>query len=268
MRRLTLSISLYLVLNCFCINLVLAETDQIINEKIIQQLESSGALDKAVEKSIERIRLKEIAAQKAEEEKRHLAEIKKVAKLRPVDSNKDFIFGDPTAVVSIIEFSDFECPYCKSFFETPKKVVNDMPKDVNLVWRNFPLEFHDPVASLEAIGAVCASRQGGNDVFWKFASSIFKNTKGNGKGVGEKESPDALVKLASKEGLNINEFKICITSEESRKIVKADTEDGKKAGIDGTPGVILINHKTGKADVMMGVVSAETLKEAIKKLLK
>jgi hypothetical protein len=142
-----------------------------------------------------------------------------------------------------------------------------MPKQVNVVWRNFPLEFHDPVATLEAVGAICASKQGGNSVFWKFAGSIFKNTKGNGKGVGEKEGPDALIQLAGKDGLNSNDFKTCINSEAPRKLVQSDIEDGKKAGINGTPGVILINHKTGKVDVLAGAVSAETIKKAIKNLL-
>lgn len=268
MKRFAMSVLFFLSVSCFSANPAFAETDQTINDKIIKQLESSGALDKAVEKSLDRIKLKEIAAQKAEEEKIHLAQIKQAANLRSVDPSKDFIFGDPAAVVSIIEFSDFECPYCKSFFETPKKVVNDMPKQVNLVWRNFPLDFHDPVATDEAVGAICASKQGGNSVFWKFAGSIFKNTKGNGKVVGDKEGPDALIQLASKAGLNINDFKTCIGSEASRKTVRADIEDGKKAGINGTPGVILINHKTGKMDVLAGAVSVETLKEAIKKLLR
>lgn len=267
MRRIKLSTLFFLAVSYFSVGPVFAETDQILVEKILKQIESSGALDKAVEKSLEKIKLKELAAQKAEEEKRHLAEIKKVSNLRPVDSSKDLIFGDPAAVISIVEFSDFECPYCKSFFETPKKVVNDMPKQVNLVWRNFPLEFHDPVATLEAFGAICASKQGGNDAFWKFAGSIFKNTKGNGKGVGEKEGSDALIQLASKEGLNASEFKACIASEGPKKIVKADIENGKKAGINGTPGVILINHKTGKFDVLAGAVPGEAIKEAIKKLL-
>ena len=267
MNRFMKSVLFFLAVGCFSINPVFAETDQIINDKIIKQLESSGALDKAVEKSLERIKLKEIAAQKAEEEKRYLAQIKQAANLRKVDPSKDFIFGDPAAVVSIIEFSDFECPYCKSFFETPKKVVNDMPKQVNLVWRNFPLEFHDPVATTEAVGAICASKQGGNNAFWKFAGSIFNNTKLNGKGTGEKEGSAAVIELASKQGLNLADFKKCIASEAPRKIVQADIDDGKKGGINGTPGVVLINHKTGKMDVLAGAVSVETIKEAIKKLL-
>ena len=267
MKRFTKPILFFLAVSFFSLSPVFAENDQILVQKVLKQLQSSGAIDKAVEKSLEKIKLKEIAAQKAEEEKRHVAEIKKLANLRPVDPNKDFIFGDPAAVISIIEFSDFECPYCKSFFETPKKVVNDMPKQVNLVWRNFPLEFHDPVATIKAVGAICASKQGGNNAFWKFAGSIFKNSKGNGKEVGEKEGSDALIQLASKEGLNVTEFKTCISSEEPKKLVKADIENGEKAGINGTPGVIILNHKTGKAYILAGAVPAEAIKEAIKKLL-
>ena len=97
--------------------------------------------------------------------------------------------------------------------------------------------------------------------------SIFKNSKGNGKEVGEKEGSDALIQLASKEGLNVTEFKTCISSEEPKKLVKADIENGEKAGINGTPGVIILNHKTGKADILAGAVPAEAIKEAIKKLL-
>jgi hypothetical protein len=69
MKRFAMSVLFFLSVSCFSANPAFAETDQILVEKVLKQLESSGAIDKAVQKSLERIKLKEIAAQKAEEEK-------------------------------------------------------------------------------------------------------------------------------------------------------------------------------------------------------
>jgi protein-disulfide isomerase len=237
-------------------------------EQIIKQLETSGALDKAIDRGIERYRQKQLNAAKVRQEKEDAEKAALAKNARAVDINNDFIYGKPDAIISIIEYSDFECPFCKQFGDIPIQVVDAMPNQVNLVWRNFPLPFHDPVASKEAIAAVCAAQQGGNDAFWKFARSIFESTRSNGQGMPSEKGSDAIEALAKKQGLQIGQFNTCINSEAVKKQVQADLEDGANAGINGTPGIILINHKTGRFNVLAGAVPVEALKQEVSNLLK
>jgi protein-disulfide isomerase len=132
-----------------------------------------------------------------------------------------------------------------------------MPDQVNLVWRNFPLSFHDPMATKEAIATVCAAQQGGNAAFWKYTNSIFKTTRSNGQGMPSTNGVDPLLALAKEQGLNIEKFDACLQSEAAAKQVSADLQDG----------VILINHKTGAFNVLAGAVPEDVLKQEVKNLL-
>lgn len=245
----------------------LAQAEQTVADQVIDQLERSGALDKAVERVLERMRQQQIAAQQAQAEKAAAAKQELARKARPVDSKSDMIFGKPDATVSIIEYSDFECPYCKQFSDVPFKVIQEIPEKVNLVWRHFPLPFHDPAATRAAIGAVCAAEQGGNDAFWKFTDAVFKLTRGNGQGMPATDATDPVVALARTQGLDGDRFVACMATDSARKRVAADLQDGIAAGITGTPGVILINHKTGAIEIMPGAVPADVLKGAVNNLL-
>jgi protein-disulfide isomerase len=236
-------------------------------DQIIQSLEKSGALDRAIDRGIERYRQRQINAAKAKQEKEDIQKAELAKNARAVDAKNDFIYGKADAVISIIEYSDFECPFCKQFADIPIKVVDSMPNQVNLVWRNFPLPFHDPMASKEAAAAVCAAQQGGNDAFWKYADGIFKNTRSNGQGLPSSNGVDPLLSLAKEQGMNVEKFSACIQSDASKSHVKADLNDGVNAGISGTPGVILINHKTGSFNVLAGAVPEEVLQQEVKNLL-
>lgn len=236
-------------------------------EEIIQGLEKSGALDRAIQRGIERYRQNQLKATQAKQQKEEMERAKMAKNARAVDAKSDFIYGKPDAIVSIIEYSDFECPYCKQFSPVPMEVVDQMPNQVNLVWRNFPLQFHEPMASKEAAAAICAGQQNGNDAFWKFNEGIFKNTLTNGQGLPKSNNLDPLDALAKAQGIDIEKFKVCINSEAVQKQISADIEDGRNAGISGTPGVILVNHKTGIFTVLAGAVPVESLKDSVEKLL-
>ena len=244
---------------------VFAQT--LTSDQLLKQVESSGALDKAVERSFERLRQKSIAAQQLEQEKQQKQKLQLAKNARKVDPKIDFIYGNSNATISIIEYSDFECPYCQKFSDTPIELAKEMPNQVNVVWRNFPLQFHNPVALIEASAAICVGKQGGNDIFWKFVDAVFKKSRLNGQGIPVEGGQDPLLKLAKSYGLNAEKFEECISSAEVQKLISNDIQDGVSAGINGTPGVILVNHKTGKVDVMAGAVPIEFLREAVKGLL-
>jgi protein-disulfide isomerase len=90
---------------------------------------------------------------------------------RPVDQT-DHITGSQNAKLTIIEFSDLECPYCKQVHPTIKQVMEKYSADVRWVYRHLPLSIH-PNALSAAVASECAAELGGNDAFWQFIDAIF-----------------------------------------------------------------------------------------------
>lgn len=92
----------------------------------------------------------------------------------PPVTDDDHIFGDKDAPVKIVEYSDFECPFCASVHPTLKQLVVDYDGDVAWVYRHYPLDFH-PNAQPAAEASECIAELGGNDEFWEFSDYIFAN---------------------------------------------------------------------------------------------
>lgn len=151
-----------------------------------------------------------------------------------VSLDDDPVLGRADAPVTIVEFSDYECPFCKRHYEQTylqlKKDYIDSGK-VKLVYRDLPLSFHDPLATTEAIAANCARDQGGDPSFYKYHSELFKRTKSNGNGL----TKDDLYKIASDLGLNSGTFRSCLDTEKYKDEVKKDLADAQKIGATGTP---------------------------------
>ncbi len=89
----------------------------------------------------------------------------------PIDMEKDHIFGDRSAPIAIIEYSDYQCPFCHAVHPTYKKIMDEYEGKVMWVYRHFPLNFH-PEAMPLAIGAECVASLKGNDAFWEFSDAI------------------------------------------------------------------------------------------------
>jgi protein-disulfide isomerase len=182
----------------------------------------------------------------------------------------DPILGDKNAPVTLIEFSDYECPFCKRHFEqTHQELVKkyiDTGK-VKLVFRDFPLSFHEPMASKEAIAASCAKDQGGDKKYFEFHDEIFKRTTSNGNGL-----DDAKIQtIASDLKLNINTFTSCLSNTAKADEVKKDIADGSVAGASGTP-TFLVGKSTsdGKidGDLLVGAQPFAAFQAVIDPLLK
>tara|TARA_B100001750_G_scaffold72105_1_gene57596 strand:+ start:167 stop:931 length:765 start_codon:yes stop_codon:yes gene_type:complete len=174
----------------------------------------------------------------------------------------DHILGDRDALISIIEYSDFECPFCKRFSPTPKQAIEANPNTVNHVFRHFPLGFHDPLATQQALASECVADIGGNDKFWEYHDRIFETTNSNGKGMEASE----LTTLAKEVGVNINEFQACLDSEKFLAEVQSDMKSGADAGVTGTPGNIIRNNKTGEVRFLPGAYPIEAVQAAIDEL--
>lgn len=147
---------------------------------------------------------------------------------RPVpEPSKDNAFKGPAnAKVVIQEFSDFQCPYCNRVNPTVAQLLKKYPKDVKIVWRNFPLAFHKD-APLASEAAQEALAQGGNKAFWAFHDKLFQNQK-------QIKRPE-LEKYAQELGLDMARFKSALDTHKHKARVDGDMAAGKKAGVTGTP---------------------------------
>lgn len=151
-----------------------------------------------------------------------------------VSIDDDPVIGDKNAKVTMIEFSDYECPFCKRHFDQSYEQLKTEYIDtgkVKLVYRDLPLSFHDPMATTEAIAANCAREQGDDSTYFKYHDEIFKRTKSNGNGLAK----DDLYTIATDLGLDSNILKSCIESEKYQEEVSKDLADATKAGATGTP---------------------------------
>lgn len=139
--------------------------------------------------------------------------------------------GPEDAAIQIVEFSDFECPYCARFAETVAELKEAYPTQVRVQFRNYPLSFH-PNARLVARMAVCAKEQ---NRFWEFHDRAFALQGSLYKDF----SADTLVKLAEDVGMNGEEARDCLNSSFSETSVERDVTDGRTLEIRGTPSVFI-----------------------------
>lgn len=156
------------------------------------------------------------------------------APVKPVDEKTDHIIGAKNAKVTLIEYSDLECPFCKRHFDTMNQVLKEYPNDVRLVFRHYPLSFHQN-AMKEAEATECANEVGGNDAFWKYHDKIFTETTSNGTGF----ALDRLVPAAKEIGLDEKKFKTCLDSGKYIEKVNQQLQEGSSAGVQGTPGTFV-----------------------------
>jgi len=155
--------------------------------------------------------------------------------LRSVDNN-DHILGNPDAMIVMVEYSDLECPFCKTFHKTMQTIMSQYGKDGNVAWvyRHFPLDIH-PKAPKEAEATECANELGGNEKFWAYVDKIFEITPSNNQ-----LDPARLQEIAENVGLSKNRFETCLNGGKYAEKVKNDYNDGIKAGVSGTPNTVLV----------------------------
>ncbi len=156
-------------------------------------------------------------------------------------SDDDPVLGDKDAPVTMIEFSDYECPFCRRHFNDtyPKLVSNYVNTGkLKIVYRDLvSVAAHDPWATKEAIAANCARDQGGDSVYFKYHDLVFQNTQSNGAGL--KDGEEGIYNLAKSLNLDADEFKACYTEEKFKEEVAKDIADAHALGIYGTPSFLI-----------------------------
>jgi len=143
-----------------------------------------------------------------------------------VSIDDDAVKGDKNAPVTIVEFSDFECPFCGRHFTQTYPEIKSKYIDtgkVNYVFRDFPLAFHQN-AKPASMAAECVKEEGGDNAYWDYHDTLFENQKAL--------DSDSLKKYASDMGYDIAD---CLDSEKYADEVDADMKDGASYGVQGTP---------------------------------
>lgn len=150
--------------------------------------------------------------------------------------------GRKNAPITLVEFTDYQCPYCKRFydntFEQLKKAYIDTGK-LRFVSRNLPLPFH-PYAEGAALAAACAGDQGKVN-YWKMRDTLFSHSPAL--------QSDQVEGYAKELGLNMRSFNKCVADKKHLDRIKQDMEDAKAIGITGTPSFLL---SSGSGDVVEG----------------
>lgn len=160
------------------------------------------------------------------------------------------IAGNKNAQIKLVVYSDFECPFCKRFYPTFKKLLTEYDDKVSFEYKHYPLDFH-PNAQKAAEASECAGDQG---KFWQYHDKIFENQ--------ESLSFASLKQWAKDIGLNPGSFNSCLDSGKYAAKVRADFSEGQSLGVSGTPTVFINGEK------IVGAQPYETFEAAIDKLLK
>lgn len=175
--------------------------------------------------------------------------------VKPVTKD-DHIMGDINAPIVIVEYSDFECPFCGRAHPIIESIVDKYQGKVAWVYRHFPLNQIHAKATPYAEASECVAELGGNDAFWKFSDIIFAN-------------PPALSGLTSvAEGLGVDgsKFDKCMASDKHLAKIQAQTAEAVSTGGEGTPWSIVIGPNGEKLSVN-GAQPAAAWSQVIDQLL-
>ncbi len=165
------------------------------------------------------------------------------AKVKPISAD-DHIIGNPNAPITIIEYSDLQCPYCAEFDKTMRQVMDTYGKDGKVAWvyRHYwavrkmsnGAVFH-PLGGKAAEASECVAELGGNEKFWSYTKAIFDGQ--------QQGSLSKLSEFAVAEGIDKSKFDSCLSSGKYTKKIQAQYDEGMSAGVRGTPNTFIITKE-------------------------
>lgn len=171
-----------------------------------------------------------------------------------VITDDDHSIGPKDAKVTLVEYSDFQCPYCGKHYSTMKNLQEKYKDRVRFVFRHFPLDSIHPNARPAANASECASEQG---KFWEIHDKLFENQNSLGN--------DLYSKLAKEMGLDTGKFEDCVKSNKYEQIVIRDQSSGLASGVEGTPATFVIT--ADKQTMISGAVPQPQVETAIDQAL-
>ncbi len=178
----------------------------------------------------------------------------------PADADDDAVKGDENATITLIEFTDYECPFCARHYEqTLPSIIKDYVDTgkVKYVVRDYPLSFH-PSAQKAAEASECAGEQ---DKFWEMHDKLFET-----QGAWGADAVASFKKYATELGLNASAFNTCLDTGAMAPEIAADLAAGSAAGISGTPGFWIVSDD-GASKSISGAYPYATFQAAFDEML-
>jgi protein-disulfide isomerase len=157
----------------------------------------------------------------------------------------DPVFGNKKAKVTIVEFSDFECPFCGRAAKTIEQLRKDFGEKIKVVFKQFPLSFH-PNANRAAQASLCANDQG---KFWEYHDKLFASQQALAE--------NNLNAYAKELGLDVKKFTECLKTSKFKTMIDEDIAEGSKGGVSGTPAFFI------NGELHVGAIDVAALKDII-----
>jgi len=182
--------------------------------------------------------------------------------IRPITA-EDYRLGNPNASIVMIEYSDYDCAFCKQHHATMHQILDEFGVTGRLAWvyRQFPLVDFHPNSALLSEAALCVGDIGGNSAFWDFSDAVFASRTGS-----EPTNITRLPEFVTKAGVDLLAYQDCLDSDRTLERLKSDLEDGLAAGAGvGTPYTVI--HVGKQTAVISGAQPYYTIKEIIQNLL-
>ncbi|MBT4516972.1 MAG: thioredoxin domain-containing protein [Candidatus Komeilibacteria bacterium] len=154
-----------------------------------------------------------------------------------VVTDQEWSKGSPDALVTLIEYSDFQCPACATYYQMINKLADEMGDEVLVIYRHYPLASIHPQAELAAQAAEAAGQQG---AFWDMHDKLFEEQHAWSN---QSDAKDIFIGYAEELNLDIAKFKSDIANSDIKDAVKDDRKSGDKALIEGTPTLFLNGEK-------------------------
>jgi protein-disulfide isomerase len=149
----------------------------------------------------------------------------------PLRTENRNLYGDPGAATTIVEFSDFECPFCSRVHPTIKRLVDESNGTINWEYRHLPLPMHRN-AELAAVMSECVARSQGNDAFWSFSDTVFENQRSI--------NADFMTTAATALGITESDLNTCIADPAIMERVTSDVAVARAYGGSGTPFSLIV----------------------------
>ena len=149
-------------------------------------------------------------------------------KVEFIIGENDHIRGNVDAKITLLEFSDFECPFCGRFHPTAKQAMEEYGEDIRWVYKHFPLTSIHLQAQPSAEASECVWEQTGDEGFWEFVDAMFENQARLGSAF--------YAEVAQQIGVDMGQYQTCVSERKYQDKVQNDLDTGVKDGVTGTPG--------------------------------
>lgn len=177
-------------------------------------------------------------------------------------SEEDYIRGNPNAPILLIEYSDYDCPFCKQYHETLREIMDEYGVTGRVAWvyRQFPIAQLHPNSPKISASALCVGKLGGDDAFWNFTDLIFEERE-----IDEPTNVTKIPEYVTEVGVELAAYNSCMDNGDTASEVQASIEDAFNIGARGTPYTVLVVGN--QQAVINGAQPYETVRGIVENLL-